>query len=144
MNVGNIFDKMVEHGINPTLVTFVNILKACSQKGLFDEAQIYYEAMNKVYGVVPTVEHHNCIIDLLGRVGHLDKVVTMINKIQGYGNLVMWHGVLDACRQWGNLEFAKQAFQHALQLDKKDAAAYILMSYIYASNTAIPGEEEKD
>ena len=116
MNVGYIFDKMVGHGIQPTLVTFVNILKPCSQKGLFDEAQIYYEAtLNKVYGVLPTTEHHNCIIDLLGRVGHLDKVVTMINKIQGYDNLVIWHGVLDACRQWGNLEFAKQAFQHALQ-----------------------------
>ena len=40
--------------------------------------------------------------------------------------------VLDACRNGGNLELGKQAFEHAVCLDENDAGAYVLMTQIYS------------
>lgn len=47
-------------------------------------------------------------------------------------DLIIWLCVLCACRTHGNLELAKQAFDHAVNLQPKQALAYVMMSNIYA------------
>ena len=131
--VFRVFDKMLGEGVKPNLITFVVVLHACSQTGLVSKSHTYFEAMSKDFGIIPTLEHHAGLVDLLCRVGQLDKAVSIIKKMPFSPNLVVWNTVLGACRYNGNVELGKHAFEHSLDLDEKDPAAYILMSQICAA-----------
>lgn len=131
--VFSMFDEMVEEGIRPDSITFVIVLSACSRLCLIEKCQEYFEAMSKGFGIVPMFEHHICMIDSLSRAGELERAVTIIKKMPFCPNIVIWHSILEACKNWGNLELGKQAFEQATTQNEKDAAAYALMSCIYAS-----------
>lgn len=111
-NIFHVFDKMLGYGTRPDEATFSIVLSTCSRMALFDESQAYFELMSKLYHMVPTIEHHGCMIDLLSRSGELRKAVAVIKEMPFCPNLPVWRSVLGACRNWGNLEMAKEAFIH--------------------------------
>eukprot|EP00250_Pteridium_aquilinum_P018557 c24122_g9_i1 orf=1-537(+) len=129
----DIFGRILEEGLKPDLVTFVIVLNICSRNFLFDKSAMFFDAMSKDHGIVPALEHHACMVDLLGRSGQLDKALAMMKDIPCRANLAVWLSVLGACRNSGNLRIAKQAFRHALLVDNRDASSYVLMSHIHAS-----------
>ena len=55
----------------------------------------------------------------------------MIMNMPYFANIAIWHTILSACRNCGNVELARLAFDHAVQLNEKDVASYICMSSIY-------------
>jgi hypothetical protein len=61
---------MIKENVQPNAVTLGAILNACSYAGLINEGQYYVEFMCQVCNITPTLEHFNCIVDLLGRAGH--------------------------------------------------------------------------
>ena len=91
----------------------------------------HFEAMNEDYGILPMLDHHSCMINVLGHMGQLEAAVKMINEIKIPANAIVWHSLLGMCRSWGNIQFGRHAFEQALYLDKKDSAAYVMMSQIY-------------
>eukprot|EP00250_Pteridium_aquilinum_P002431 c12646_g1_i1 orf=3-239(+) len=72
------------------------------------------------------------MVDLLGRVGHVDKAVAMIWRMPMHPDIMSWQKVLGACRKWGDVELGRHAFEHAVRLDERGTAAYVCMSNIYA------------
>ncbi|KAI5080205.1 hypothetical protein GOP47_0005684 [Adiantum capillus-veneris] len=106
------FDKMVGEGVKPNLVTFLVVLTACSRTSLFDRSQTYIEAMSIDHGLVPSLEHHTCIVDVFCRSGKLDAADMMLRKSVPFLDSVVWHALLDACRKWGNVEIAKRVFKN--------------------------------
>lgn len=138
-----VFEKMVGNAIKPDPVTFIVVLDACGRKGLCEKSEMYYEAMSKWYGIAPTLAHHTGMVGLFCRAGRLEKATSIIQeKIPSCPNSIIWHIVLDACRKWGNVGLGVEAFEHALHLDEKDAAAYVSMSCIYAD--AFVGSQLKE
>jgi pentatricopeptide repeat protein len=126
------FERMRSGGVKPDSVTFLTVLNVCCHAGLLDKGQTYYEAMIKEYGIVPTVEHHTCIIDLFGRAAQLEKAVELMRTATpSHPNTEMWLTVLAACRKWSNVELARHAFQHVMQIDDKETNAYTCMYNIY-------------
>lgn len=126
------FERMVEEGIKPDSVTLLVVLHGCSRVGLFNQSQSYFESISRDYGIVPTIEHHNIMVDLLSRAGQLDKAITMIQRTPFCPTVIMWRAVLGACKNWGNKDLAKQAFTQAVHMDASNSAAYVLMSHAYA------------
>jgi pentatricopeptide repeat protein len=106
------------------------------------EGEKYFEAMSDDYGLIPTVDHYTCMIDLLGRAGHLQKAVSMIQRMPMQPDLVVLHTLLGACRKWGEVEFGRLAFEHALRIDRKSEATYMYMFNIY-SDASMHGEARK-
>ena len=127
-----ILKEMIELGVFPNLVTFLVLLSACSHRGLVRKGQACFKLMCRDYGIIPTIEHYNCMVDLLGRAGQLEEAVEMIEKMPLNPDLRLWHTLLGACRMLGNVEISEQAFQHAVKLDETDDSAYICMYNIYA------------
>lgn len=78
----------------------------------------------------------------MGRAGHLHEAVQMAKSMPFPPNDVMWHTLLGACQKWKNVELGQQVFKGAVSMDEKDAAAYSLMSNIYASTRMGEGVEE--
>lgn len=132
-NATHFFDKMLGAGVKPDPVAFVVVLNACSRSGFLNKSETYFHVMSKIHGIVPILEHHSCMLDLLGRVGQLEKALVLLRQMPCDPNLVVWRSVLGACKSLGNAELGKQAFEHAVCLDEKDSAAYAFMSHLCAT-----------
>lgn len=123
----NTFFEMTGEGLKPDLVTFVSILNACSHAGLVVDGVMCFDALINDYGLIPTLEHYNCMIDLLCRAGHMDKVVGLIEEMPLHPDIVVWHTVLGACRKLGDVELGLHVFENALLLDNNDVGACVSM-----------------
>ncbi|KAI5077243.1 hypothetical protein GOP47_0007067 [Adiantum capillus-veneris] len=128
--VHNLFDKMIEAGMRPDQVTFLTVLTVCSHVGLVNEGYKYFESMVKDFGVAPSPELRNCMVDLLCRAGQLHEAVLLLKRSFAQPSFVTWVMVLDACHKRGNLELARSAFECALNLDDNHSSAYSAMSNI--------------
>ncbi|XP_027062543.1 putative pentatricopeptide repeat-containing protein At5g13230, mitochondrial [Coffea arabica] len=128
-----IFERMQKTDVKPNQLTFVGVLSACSNTGSLDKGQAYFSSMLKTYNVEPCVEHYTCMVSLLGKMGHLDKAVKLIEEIPFEPSVMIWRALLGACVIHKNVEIGKISAQHVLEMDPHDEAAYILLSNIYAS-----------
>lgn len=59
-----LFNKMVGDRTKTNLVTFTVLLNACSHIGLMNEGKMYFESISASYGIIPSLEHHTCMVDL--------------------------------------------------------------------------------
>lgn len=69
----DLFLEMEETGTKPDQVTFIALLSACSHGGLVDEGYDFLSKMSRVYNIKPKIQHYGCMVDLLGRAGHLGR-----------------------------------------------------------------------
>ncbi|KAI5057889.1 hypothetical protein GOP47_0027904 [Adiantum capillus-veneris] len=131
-SVFEMLGKMLGEYVKPTLVTLTIVLTACSHMGLYERSQTYFEALSNEYGIVPTLEHHACMIDLLSRLGRVHKAIHMIKEMPFSADIVVWQTVLSACRKWGNFELGKQAFKHAAHMAECHSGPYVMYSQLCA------------
>jgi pentatricopeptide repeat protein len=110
-----LFEKMLGEGISPDTVSFLVILAACARKRLLDKSWTYFEAMSRCYGITPGPHHHACVLDVMGRCGHLDQALEMIKGSRLRSDVVLWRGILGSCRHWGNVNLGLESFEHAKQ-----------------------------
>ncbi|XP_021767415.1 pentatricopeptide repeat-containing protein At3g14730-like [Chenopodium quinoa] len=129
----SMFDFMCAEKIAPDEVTFIAILSACSHAGLLRQGREYLSQMESVYGVVPTIEHYACVVDMLGRAGQLDEAYELLLAMPIESNAVVWRAFLAACRLHGNSTFAEVAAKHINELDPEHCGSYVLMSNIYGA-----------
>ena len=71
---------MRAYGPCPNNIAFVAVLSACAHSGLIDDAHGVFSSMKEVYGLVPGVEHHVCMVDMFGSAGFLDGAYQFIKK----------------------------------------------------------------
>ncbi|XP_058101832.1 pentatricopeptide repeat-containing protein At5g16860-like [Magnolia sinica] len=128
-----VFDGMREVGLVPDGVTFIVVLYACSHAGMVDRGLSYFRNMEKDFGVVPGVEHYACVVDLLGRAGHLDKARELIEGMPMEPSMVVWVALLSACRLHANVELGEYAARQLLELESENDGSYTLLSNIYAN-----------
>ncbi|KAF8392737.1 hypothetical protein HHK36_023086 [Tetracentron sinense] len=128
-----VFREMCSLGMAPDDVTFVGVLSACSYTGRVKEGLEIFELMRLDYSVDPTAEHYACMVDLLGRAGHVHKAMNLIENMPIEADAVVWGALLGACRTHMNLDLAEVAAKKLLLLEPKNAGPYILLSNIYAS-----------
>ncbi|KAH7434366.1 hypothetical protein KP509_06G014300 [Ceratopteris richardii] len=126
------FKRMLAEGLQPNFVTLISLLSVCSHAGLLTEGLLYFYYAIHEYNLIPCVEHYTCIADLLGRAGHIDKAVTLIQKMPCHPSIGLWLSVLGACKKWGDTNLGQVAFENMIQLDDRVSAAYIDMHNIYA------------
>ena len=111
-------NKMRNEGMEPNWVTVLSVLTMFSHVGDVDMGRVWFEAMCTSYGNTLTLEHYSCMVDILARAGQIDDTLMVIENMPFHPNLVIWHMVLGACRNWGAMEFGELAFKHALHSEK--------------------------
>ncbi|KAB2637228.1 pentatricopeptide repeat-containing protein [Pyrus ussuriensis x Pyrus communis] len=130
----DVFSDMFEAQIRLDEVTFVGVLSACSHTGLVREGREFLRQMKSKYGVVPTIEHYTCVVDMLGRAGHLEEAYELVLEMPIETNPVLWRALLAACRLHGNQDLAEVAGQKVIELDPGHSGNYVLMSNLYVAN----------
>lgn len=128
-----LFKDMIGEGVKPDHVTFLSLLSACSHSGLVDEGQWCFDIMQKVYGIMPNLKHYGCMVDLLGRAGHLEKAYNLVSNMPLKPDASIWGALLAACRIHGNVELGTVASDSLFEVDPENVGYYVLMSNIYAN-----------
>ncbi|KAF5958973.1 hypothetical protein HYC85_000182 [Camellia sinensis] len=129
----DMFHGMCEAQLRPDEVTFVGVLSACSHVGLVSQGQEFLVQMQSQYGVVPTIEHYTCVIDMLGRAGQLEEAYELVSAMPIEANPVVWRSFLAACRLHGNATLAEVAAQQVYELEPEHCGSYVLISNIYGA-----------
>jgi len=128
------FEQMCEEGVQPDDITFVCLLSACSHAGLVHEGMCFYASMKEVYMISPTVEHYTCMVDLLGRAGHLEEAENMIKSMPCKPHFATCMALLGACRIHGNVEMGERVAKQFIELESENAAGYVLAANIYPTS----------
>ncbi|CAM6067263.1 unnamed protein product [Sphagnum tenellum] len=127
------FERMCEEGVQPDDITFICLLSACSHAGLVDEGLRCFALMSTVYGISTKLEHYTCMVDLLGRAGHLQEAENMVKAMPCKPQVAALMALLGACRIHGNMEMAERVAKQILEMEPENATGYVLLSNIYAA-----------
>ncbi|XAR49164.1 hypothetical protein NMG60_11032258 [Bertholletia excelsa] len=142
MEALELFKDMKCLGIKPDQVTFVGVLSACSHSGLVSEVHSYFNSMQQDYCIEPEIEHYSCLVDALGRAGHVQEAEKLIASMPFEASASMYRALLGACRVQSDTETGKRVASRLLALDPLDSSAYVLLSNIHAA--ANQWDEMKD
>ncbi|KAK7245891.1 hypothetical protein RIF29_40745 [Crotalaria pallida] len=128
-----LYSEFLGSGIKPNHVIFLSILSSCSHNGLIDQGLKIYESMTKSFGVTPNLEHHACLVDLLGRAGRVEEAYNLYKKVFSDPVLDVLGILLDACRANGNNELGDTIASDILMLRPMSAGNYVQLAHCYAS-----------
>ncbi|KAJ7539561.1 hypothetical protein O6H91_11G100200 [Diphasiastrum complanatum] len=137
-----LFEKMCRNDVAIDSMTIVYLLSALSRAGLLDEGCYYYESSTPVYVSPVEVEHHGCMVALLGRASHLDEAEDIINSMPCHPSISIWMSLLAACRVHGNVKMGELVAKRILVLDPESACSYVLLSNIYGATGNLGGKEK--
>uniref|UniRef100_A0A0D9V0T1 Pentacotripeptide-repeat region of PRORP domain-containing protein n=1 Tax=Leersia perrieri TaxID=77586 RepID=A0A0D9V0T1_9ORYZ len=132
INVLEMFKQMEEENIQPDELTFSNVLTACSHAGLVMDGWRIFNSMTSVYSVVPQEEHYGCMVDLLGRAGHLEDGYRFIKLSTLKDKSSIFCALLSACRTHGNTRLAHAISKELLEHGPQNPGIYALISEVYA------------
>ncbi|KAK1441296.1 hypothetical protein QVD17_07143 [Tagetes erecta] len=124
--------KMEKQRVKPNDITFVGVLNACAHGGLVDVGFAYFNRMQEVHGVEPTVHHYGCLVDLLARAGRLAEAEELISIMPMTPSPAVWGALLGACKVHGNINLGEKVGNMLIKLDPKNGGRYALLSNIYA------------
>ncbi|KAM7489369.1 hypothetical protein LguiB_026853 [Lonicera macranthoides] len=127
----DMFSRMCVAQIKPDEVTFVGVLSACSHSGLVSQGREFLARMQTEYGIVPTIEHYTCVIDMLGRAGRLEDAYEVVTTMPIMATPIVWRAFLASCRVHGNTDLAEIAAQRIFELEPEHCGSYVLMSNVY-------------
>lgn len=127
------FQGMITKGIRPTNITFIGVLTACSHGGLVDLAFDIFDSMETKHGIEPEIEHCGCMVDLLGRVGHLEDAYKFIWSMKITSDHIIWGSLLSACRIHKHFDIGERVAQVLVDIGDADSATFILLSNFYAA-----------
>ncbi|XP_043708043.1 pentatricopeptide repeat-containing protein At5g44230 [Telopea speciosissima] len=128
-----LFHEMEQTETRPNRVTFIGVLTACSHAGLVEQGLHLFASMQEVYGITPSADHYACMVDLLGRAGHLEEAYELVKTMEIEPHGGVWGALLGACRIHGNPDIAEIAVGHLFELEPNGIGNYVLLSNIYAS-----------
>ncbi|ERN17218.1 hypothetical protein AMTR_s00044p00169670 [Amborella trichopoda] len=130
-----LFKEMESYNMKPNEITYLSVLSACSHGGLVEEGRACFERMGQDPRVKPSVEHYACMVDLLGRAGHLEAAQRVIGKMHNEikAGPSAWGALLSACRIHGNTELGGEVVQKVIELEPSSSGGYLLASSMYAA-----------
>ncbi|KAJ8748964.1 hypothetical protein K2173_013402 [Erythroxylum novogranatense] len=118
--------------IKPDDITFIGLLNACGHAGLVKEGIVCFEIMRRIHRLEPKLQHYGCMVDILGRAGHVEEARKFVEEMPIEPNDVIWRTLLNACRVNESLTIVKPVAEHLMSLDSSSSGSYVLLSNTYA------------
>ncbi|KAM7276713.1 hypothetical protein ACFE04_018579 [Oxalis oulophora] len=128
-----LFREMLAKNITPDEAIITSILSACSHSGLVTEGKEIFYSMTKDFNLKPVLAHYSCLVDLLGRAGHLDEAVQLINSMTITPTSDTWAALLSACRKHHNVKLAEFVASKIFDTNPTEVGIYVCLSNIYAA-----------
>lgn len=137
----NLLNLMAAYNLRPNEVTFTCLLSACCHSGLLEEGLLLFHMMESKFKIKSRIQHYGCIVDLLGRAGHLKEAYEFINEMRIEGDAILWRSLLSACKVHGDVLMAEKVGKLLLKVKptvvgldfKSSTEDYVALSNFYAS-----------
>ncbi|XP_031475053.1 pentatricopeptide repeat-containing protein At5g66520-like [Nymphaea colorata] len=130
----NTFHCMQAAGVKPDGVTFIAVLGACAHAGSVKRGWDLFKSMTRAYGIEPQALHYGCMVDLLGRAGHLDEAQKLMESMPFGPNDVVWGALLAGCRTHEDVKRAELAAARLVEMEPENAAScLVLMANTFAA-----------
>lgn len=129
-----LFGQIEKTGIQPDGNTFMGLLCGCTHAGLVDDGRQYFNSINRVFSLTPTIEHYGCMVDLLGRAGLLDEAHQLIKSMPVEANSIVWGALLNGCRLHRDTGLAEYVLKKLIELEPWNSGNYVLLSNIYSTS----------
>jgi pentatricopeptide repeat protein len=130
---------MMRQGWKPNASTYTSILGACNHACEIKLALQHFMSMTEEHGIRPTLEHFDCVIDLLARSGFLEEADRLLQSMPFFPDSFAWSSLLSACKVYDNIDVGRHCFQNIASMNPTSAASYMLMSNIYANVEILEG-----
>jgi pentatricopeptide repeat protein len=127
-----VFYKMLLCCFVPDETTFVCVLTACSHGGMVYEADRWFHLMRVLHGILPSIDHCNCLLDMFGRCGLIDKGEHLVLNMPFQPSITSWMTVLSAHRTHLNVAGGEHAAGHAFEMVGEFAAPFVVLSNLYS------------
>ncbi|KAK3200653.1 hypothetical protein Dsin_024068 [Dipteronia sinensis] len=136
-----LLDLMRVCDVKPNAVTFSSLFSACCHACLVEEGLSLFDNMKSKWGLEPNIQHYECIVDLLGRAGHLNEAYEFIMGMPIEPAAILWRSLLSACYVHGDVVMGEKVGKIFLQLQPESISEdltgtsedYVALSNVYAS-----------
>jgi pentatricopeptide repeat protein len=129
-----LFDQMLSSGVKPDSIIGLGVLSACCRAGLVLKGLNTYSSMVNDHGVHPTEEMCACMVDLLGRSGHVYRALDFVKSMIVEPGPSVWGALLDASVKYGNKEIQDVASRSLLRLEQGKPSNLVAVSNLNASS----------
>ncbi|GKU99639.1 hypothetical protein SLEP1_g12454 [Rubroshorea leprosula] len=129
-----LFHNMLKENLEPTEVIFTSVLSACSHTGMVGEGWGYFNSMCQDFGLVPTMKHYACMVDLLARAGRLEEALNFMDNMPIEPDVSSFGAFLHGCGLYSRFDLGELAIRRMLELHPDEACYYVLISNLYASD----------
>ncbi|KAH6760469.1 hypothetical protein C2S51_017418 [Perilla frutescens var. frutescens] len=126
------FREMLAHGSNPDNVTFLAVLSSCVHAGAVETGHDFFDLMGS-YGVIPTLKHYTCMVDLLSRAGQLNRAHKIVEGMPMDPDSVIWGALLGGCIIHGDVDLGEKAAHKLIGLEPENSGHYVMLANLYAS-----------
>ncbi|KAK4423234.1 Pentatricopeptide repeat-containing protein [Sesamum alatum] len=99
----------------------------------FEALELFLEM--RVLGVCvdePTVDHYGCMVDLLGRAGHLHEAAKLIEAMPMEPSAGIWGALFGACMIHKDYELGRIIGNHLIRLQPYHSGRYALLANLYS------------
>ncbi|KAL3513787.1 hypothetical protein ACH5RR_026504 [Cinchona calisaya] len=131
-----LFGRLESRGEMPDKITFLAVLSACVHGGFVELGLETFSKMEK-YGVMASIKHYGCIVDLLGRAGRIQEAYEIIKDMPLKPNETVLGALLGACRIHADTDMAERVLEEVDKLKcgcgSNESVHYVLLSSIYAA-----------
>lgn len=127
-----LFSLMQENHVHVDSLSYISVLSACRHAGLIPEGKNIFHAMIEKHNLQPSMEHYACMVDLLGRAGLFDEVLSLIDRMPTEPDAQVWGALLGACKMHSNVKLGEVALHHLHKLEPRNAVHFVVLSDIYA------------
>ena len=126
------FSRMQKADVLPDVVTFVSLLSACAHLGLVKDGEGLFSMMREDYGMIPSMEHYACMVNLYGRAGLIEEAYEIIEKRMEFeAGPTVWGALLYACYFHHNVDIGKIAAECLFELEPDNEHNFELLMNIY-------------
>ncbi|KAL5792583.1 hypothetical protein ACOSP7_001177 [Xanthoceras sorbifolium] len=131
----NLLMEMERLSIEPDDITFIGVLNACAHAGLVKEGLLCFELMRRIHKVEPKLQHYGCMVDILGRAGHIEEARNFIEDMPIEPNDVIWRSLLSACNNHDDLNVGEPVAERLIGMDSNNSSSYVLLSNMFAGHS---------
>ncbi|KAK3200644.1 hypothetical protein Dsin_024059 [Dipteronia sinensis] len=136
-----LLDLMRVCDVKPNAVTFTSLFSACCHAGLVEEGLGLFDNMKSKWDLEPNIQHYGCIVDLLGRAGHLNEAYEFIMGMPVKPDAILWRSLLSACNVHEDVVMGEKVGKILIQLQPElisedltgTSEDYVALSNVYAS-----------
>ncbi|KAK2649261.1 hypothetical protein Ddye_016750 [Dipteronia dyeriana] len=132
MDALDMFEELRKHGVCVNGVTFVADLTDCARAKLVELGLQLFHSMSSEFGVVPIMEHYGCVVDLLGRAGHLSEADEFIRRMPLELDASVLGALLGTCKIHSAVELGHEVGKRLLELQPRHCGRFVVLSNILA------------